>query len=126
MNSQQLQLVTFEQAKRLKELRFDWGVKSFYATNGRLYTTHYSCAESSNKINGYFSAPLIATALKWFRDVKKIGCSVNQVIIIGKISNRYSFSYNKTYGCQYSTIDFDTYEAAESALLDELLTILEK
>ena len=138
MNSQQLQLVNFEQAKRLKQLGFDWGTKDYYNNpipsctkkglnyNKMLYLPHYRFGGMEYNNGDSISAPTVPLALKWFRDVKMIGCSVTQVILIGKKSKEYTFSYNKTYGCDYCTHDFDTYESAESALLDELLTLIEK
>jgi len=146
MNSQQLQLVNFEQAKRLKQLGFDRECLCRYnvrkTKSGEKVTlakpptvrnyidwnNHwYNNKETFPNANSFLiSAPTIALALKWFRDVKMIGCSVTQVILIGKKSKEYTFSYNKTYGCDYCTHDFDTYESAESALLDELLTLIEK
>jgi len=135
MNTKELPLVTFEQAKRLKKLGFDWEIFEFYAENGNSNhwkNAKYDMPKNWNIMHDYksydifYSAPTVALALKWMRDVKGIRCSLNQVLIFGKTSNRYSFSYNKTYGCEYCTQEFDTYESAESTLLDELLRILEK
>jgi hypothetical protein len=57
----QLQLVTFEQAKRLKAAGFDWETKDTYliAGDGMTY-------------NVVISKPTIAHALMWFREVH--GC----------------------------------------------------
>ena len=68
-----LQLVSLEQAKKLKELGFDWEVNHNYNTfedcnelcNG--YKNNYNIGKRFN-----ISAPSVAIALKWFRDVKVI------------------------------------------------------
>ena len=120
MNKKQLQLVTFEQAKRLKALGFDWSAYNFYdATQDNLLCLNpLVCFVSNhNKSKTKISAPTVALALKWFSDVKKIRHSV-------QINNGY---YGFISGEDlWESKDFSTYESAESALLDELLTILEK
>ena len=59
----QLQLVTFKQAKKLKEAGFDWKVYYWYNSDGSL-----SCFVENldrNTKNMGVSAPNIALALKW-------------------------------------------------------------
>ena len=106
MNTKQLQLVTFEQEAKLKALGFDWIPK---------FTRQL---------------PAVALALKWLRDVKNIQSDVNyieiarlspKIIYKGRYQNNVLYEYIEKF-----TNSFDTYEAAESALLDELLTVLEK
>ena len=122
----QLQFVTYEQSKKLKELGFDWEVASFYFRDGKFYKKGLSELKGFKGWKGWYyweatknsrySAPTVALALKWFRDVKK---AIPQI---------YRNSDNNVWlvfdGVHYNTIgSFDTYEAAESALLDELLKI---
>ena len=75
-----LQLVTSTQAKRLKALGFDWGVTAYYQHTSGDDTLEYVYQKPTN-INGRstgnwseYSAPTVAEALKWVRDVKKIVC----------------------------------------------------
>jgi len=111
-------------------LGFNWEVSEFYTEFGEFHDRSGIKFRNQDRLmNGVIStisASTVALALKWFRDEKKIRSSINQVLLLGKQSEQYTFSYNKTYGCQYGINNFDTYELAESALLDELLTILEK
>ena len=133
MNENQLQIVNYSQAVLLRKFGFDWECNRYYygypqtKLNPKgLPNLGYCEKRNSNITKGNYSAPTVALALKWFRDVKGIGCSVTQVISIGKKSTYYSYSYNLTYGCQFSIDRFDTYESAENALLDELLNLLEQ
>jgi hypothetical protein len=133
MNTEQLQLVTFERAKRLKELGFDWLCDFYYAEKGK-YLIERPCNNSAAGMNckeaPYFAVPTVALTLKWIRDEKKIICFTSawytprgrdkkykwmwqgRIIIINKHPEETNF--------------YDSYESAESALLDKLLTILEK
>jgi len=118
MNTKELQLVTFEQAKRLKKAGFNWLTEDFYDKKGIYLIDIEKC---QNKRQNRYSAPTIALALKWFRDEK------NQ---IGTVSIRYAGENTlKGFVGYINTGEIyvlaDAYESAESALLDELLDILE-
>jgi hypothetical protein len=114
MNNQ-LQLVSFEQAKRLKEAGFDWDVHIAYFNN----TPMSGAFMNRNVIPDHYSAPAVALALKWFRDVKGFDYS----IIKGMIPFEYSYTLlNGLYGKFY----IKGCEATENALLDKLLTLIEK
>ena len=133
MKTKELQYVTFEQAKKLKEIGFDYEVTHFYVKediNKKLFAfwNHATmCINSEKNYNhkdykGYISSPTVALALKWFRDEK------NQ---IGYVSVRYAGNNTLKGFVGYINIGeiyvlADTYEAAESALLDKLLDILKK
>ena len=112
---EELQVISCEQAKRLKELGFDKEVR--YIGNRLAFATP------------------ISFALKWFRDKWKIPSSVNSVWTdnIEHIVYRYCF-WESEKGNHYNhsddnTTDFEeysTYELAESALLDALLEYCEE
>ena len=127
MNSQELQLVNYEQAKRLKELGFDWNVSNYYNAKYEIEKV-LECVNFNDNFYSEtrrferFSAPTVALALKWFRDVKEVFNGVcYSPFMDGK--RRYNGIFTNE---DRETTSFDTYESAESALLDELLTILEK
>ena len=126
MNTErQLQLVTFKQAKRLKQVGFNWWTyRLFYNDTGELSNRMTGCF---NEEKEYVSAPSVQLALKWMRDVKGIPCSVGYYD-----TNEHSYSYRKD-GIFHTTLlrriedrFFYTFELAETELLDELLTLLEK
>ena len=130
MKNNKLQIVNYNQAQRLKAAGFDWDTVSHF------YTELHSDIVEINPftIQKYqhheiFFAPSVALALKWMRDVKGLfGYVIFNRETFSKGYWWYYFSFSdKTIskGCEISFIK-STYEAAESALLDELLTILEK
>jgi hypothetical protein len=111
----ELQLVTFEQAKKLKELGFDWKTHFYYVNNGEiqygLQNYFISRNTDSNNTVGNIDAPSPALALKWFRDVK------NQFYDIGYSTDEN----NELIWCNGGLKEYKTYEEAESALLDRLI-----
>jgi len=117
MNENQLQLVTFEQAKRLKNFGFDWECNAKYEYE--LITDNIDLFNYNSQFWTY-SAPTVALALKWFRDVHVEKIS----ILIDKLFN-YSGEYFDGKDEWIGTVSFKIYEEAESALLDELLTTYE-
>jgi len=130
----ELQLCSFGQAIRLKKAGFDWNVTHFYIKTDRSkeaypFWVNYGCYQYgidpqnfNSKLwtfKGVFSAPTVALALKWFRDEKKI----QNAVCIKDYDGNFDYYYIVP---SESCDDYDTYELAESALLDELLNILEK
>jgi hypothetical protein len=124
MNTKQLQIVTYEQAKRLKQLGFDWKVNHFISHEDMNPDGEHSEIKLGDRLFDYnhfsdtFSAPTVALALKWIRDEKGIKYTLVGYMQFGE-------------GCYIHSIDWQndrhkTYEAAEKTLLDALLTVLEK
>lgn len=125
-------LVTFEQAKRLKELGFHNDVLHFYKDDGGLYELEYfdrewsfgisSILDDRNYYKGEYNAPSISEALDWFREEKRVRCAVSMHTHSGNCDFVYYISY---YSCSIqNTIvkdRFKTYSEAESALLDALI-----
>jgi hypothetical protein len=116
----QLQLVTFEQAKRLKKLGFDWKCGSCYDTQGKAWDL---VGNIHSITYPDISAPTVALALKWAEDEKKIKSGLSPAHVSGTI--RYIWWYSVNGGID-SASDGKEKEAAESDLLDEVLTILEE
>jgi hypothetical protein len=120
----QLQIVSFEQAKSLKKAGFDWKVSGYYSIEtdlcNQIKAGEYYTGMSINTCNCGFcaSAPTVALALKWFRDEKETNSCV---LPIGIPVRYYQF---RVQGNLWSG-NFKTYEEAESVLLDELLRLLE-
>lgn len=124
-------LVTFEQAKKLKELDFHNDVLHFYKDDGGLHELEYFDREWSfgvsmmlddcNYHKGKYNAPTIHEALEWFRGVKGIECAVN---LYQDDTIEDCIYY---VGC-YKDCDVIrrigmrlTHSIAESALLDEVM-----
>jgi hypothetical protein len=127
MNEKQLPIVTFEQAKILKALGFNYMVaESYNAFSETLQNTNPYCRDFNSKVStvqGHevISAPTVALALKWLRGEKGMIFLIN-VRIDPKV---YSGVWLAESGFFETTDRYEDYESAESALLDELLTILE-
>ena len=126
-----LQIVSREQAIRLCEVGFDWETRFFYNKIGKHADTIGVQSEQYyqnwNKGKVYVSAPSIALALKWFRDVKEIHNTVNIHHIRDGFGEIFKYKGVKDFSNLFLTQTeeiFDNYEAAESALLDELLDLV--
>jgi hypothetical protein len=119
MNNQQLQLVTYKQAKRLKEAGFDWLTYHYYSSIKEL-----CCNQSFQNFNDNgiwsISAPTVALALKWFRDEKGVFGN-----IIGAYCDGKEFYWNEVFinNEWVENQNFDSYEDVESNLLDRLLSM---
>jgi hypothetical protein len=118
MEEKQLQLVSYEQAKRLESLGFDWETHDMYWSDGDLGDCmglfNHNIEDLYNEKT--YSAPPVALALKWLRDKKKLFGYVYR----WTICNKYCFSFYLDNEIKYGQL-FETWEDAEIALLDELL-----
>jgi hypothetical protein len=80
MEEKRLQLVTFEQAKKLKELGFDWEVEnSYHGDNGGFI--YLSGRYNYNEIDSCYSAPRIHAALKWIMFERKHNCPSDAIAL---------------------------------------------
>ncbi|MCL2650300.1 MAG: hypothetical protein FWD60_04635 [Candidatus Azobacteroides sp.] len=129
MNSQQLQLVTYEQAKRLKELGFDWKT-DYRFTNGHENLLHNLSFNNHNSDRLDISVPTVPLALI-FIESKFSMFGYVQPDFPNQVNKRIAGITFKTEWIKF--IDsgkyneaFDTTEEAQSAVLDELLTLIEK
>jgi hypothetical protein len=134
MKEKELQLVTFEQAKKLSNVGFDGKTNYYFRPYNSIpfySTSRYNFNECNDDINvGSYqcSAPTVALALKWIRDEKEIKSEIRFYYQNSNYQDCYYQGFIDISNHKYLdyTNHFDTYEEAESALLDELLTILEK
>ena len=125
MNEKQLQLVNFEQANRLDRSGFDWECDRAYhlATHEAEYVQLRNYNSHTGKLLA-ISAPTVACALKWCRDVKFITYEI-EVCRVGTYTCRYVNTRDEFVNANGGKV-YNNYEAAESALLDELLNLIEK
>lgn len=128
--------VSFEQAKALKELGFDWEVSHFYGLNEanepklcRLPDT-LGGQDNHNKYHGNFSAPTLSQAQKWLREKEiEVGVFAN---FDGELPNgKWVWLMRKFNTHLYDTvftedINYDTYEQALSAGIDKALELLKE
>ena len=133
MYKEKLQLCSFEQAEKLKELGFNWACTDFYAIDegGIKYADRHPT--DHNFFPQRVSAPAIVLALKWFRDVKGIPNSVRMTCYhedeerMSYWSDFWKPVFNSERSGNWHNLLYTppkpryTYEQAESLLLDELL-----
>jgi len=121
-DTNQLSLVTYEQAKRLKEFGFNWSTfRAFTQEFGQDKTEPYGaiCTYMTWDDDYYTRQPDVALALKWFRDVKGMIYHINPCFD-NEIGEFTGYDIHIEYPGMRSNEDiFSAYEAAESALLDE-------
>lgn len=131
--------VTFEQAVKLKELGFNWDVSYFY-TQGELRSNNDTfCSDDGiviyiddlmSDMNNYmihvYSAPTLAQAQKWLREVK--GCKI--LITAGDIDKEHygwDIKYKDIWLGDVEHGNFmESYEEALSDAIDEALDIIQE
>jgi hypothetical protein len=144
IKEKKLQLVSFGQAARLQDFGFEWQTtySYFFRETGWVVEKGYKI-RSKIVFKGcereYVSIPVptVALALKWFNYTRHIVGFVFPGIKIYKYMYQNCLEIKmEKHRLEYNCIDrtskpiimskktFNNYEAAESALLDELLTIL--
>ena len=111
----ELHLVTFDQAKRLKAAGFNWFAPAWYHPNGEdLFPgTHLNHSQ-----NEAVSAPTVALALKWMRDVKGVlyEIRISGELFRGAVLTDGHWSFTRYY---------ERWDRVESAVLYELLSMIE-
>ena len=124
MNEKRLQSVTYEQAKRLKRLGFNYETDDYTFPNYDYICTGQKYRDWNYPQNGEcISVPTVALTLKFIRDKKGL---------YGLIDRNPAH----WYFCICNMVDgivvvesydlYNDYEDVENALLDELITLLEE
>lgn len=120
-------IVTYEQAKRLKEIGYNGIVRNYYEPE--IYDNVFSGLPSDyNTLLRYegkrVSAPTVSEALDYLREEKRVACCVR---LSWYEENKYYPEYAKG-GFMISDRKnlFDTHPIASSALLTAVLDYLEK
>lgn len=128
-----LELCSFELAKMLKEVGFDWSTYVYFDLNNPFTSNRYVVNDGySVKINyndnnrlkqNTFSAPTIELAKMWFREVHDQIIEVNRVLSGHKLGYVFKATYNDN-GVIKSLNEFDTYNQALSAGLKEACKLI--
>lgn len=121
-----LQIVTIEQAEKLKELGFDLPADRYYEKDdGRIVFVPYNTENINSHIDFpvYISAPTVAFAIKWLRDEKDCNVIVNAAIM-GNGKKMYDIDYFYGNIKDAHAGIYNTYEEAESAGLTDILDYL--
>lgn len=134
-------IVTFEQAKKLKDIGFDYSDgndQTYYHQNGELVTYQYwdyynDCPD--DPLDSDIPAPTVSDALDWVREEKRVACGVHPYAIYEDMPDgdqhfvKWGYKYVAFQGLsEWQNMNkevFDTHPLASSALLDAVLTYLE-
>ena len=111
------------QALRLKELGFDKPIRDNYREKQVVIS---AAARDWNDLPWALSAPTHAEALQWFREKKGLHGWVEPFVT--HLFNRWTYCITiKNVGLTaLGSAIYPTHPEAESALIDKLITILEK
>lgn len=122
--------VSFEQAKVLKELGFDWECNHWYhpLEPDKIIECQTYC--NHNSFERPYSAPTLAQAQKWLREVKGItilvNISTNKETYITKKVFYFKWFNGEFIFCGVPKYHYATYEEALSAGIDKMLEILKE
>ncbi len=113
----ELQLVTFEQAKALKELGFDEYLDIYYDIDNCLN----SCYSDEAKPRKY-DAPTLELVAKWLREEKEIFICPHKATKVSKAVCTIYYPVNTNIHTEYEI--FDDYDEALSWGIDKAIEIL--
>lgn len=119
------EFVKYEQALTLKEIGFKEDCFGYYSNGELVYNNHTNNAMQRFR----YSAPLKQQALRWFRDIHKlrgfIGWRPNRkkydCHIVDMTLDGMAYVKERTFKKFNEDPIFDTYEEAESAVIDLLI-----
>lgn len=125
--------VSFEQAKALKELGFDWETLSCYL---HVYEGEHGWRfrmlerlKSRNDPKDYtcLAAPTLAQAQKWLREIKGIDITIDHVYHRLDTGDKVMYGLHIGNQSTFKTefyLNYDSYEEALSAGIDKALELL--
>jgi hypothetical protein len=118
--------VNYTQALALKELGFTETSFAGYELieNGELWIGNIGGSEQFNR-EYYIPAPLKSQVFKWFRDQGFDFAIMDNHKDLGKFYGGYIKEVNKEFGKSFGS-NFSTYEEAESACIDRLISLISK
>ena len=118
--------VTFDQAKKLKELGFDWGCIHWYHTNEeheKKLIKAFDYANHSGLSPRALSAPTLSQVQKWLREVKNIVVLATCNLDYEKGHEWYWF-IDKDVNIEDPEHAYETYEAALEAGINKALEFI--
>jgi hypothetical protein len=135
MENNQLPSLTFEQAKRAKNVGFDWPTNELITPDNKVWSPEniHKAHSGDYGFGTFIKCPENALFLQWAREVRGIANAVSL-----DIHEDEPHLFFKGYKWQYYVMasdfivsvkeasHFETYPQAETALIYEILNILEK
>ncbi|MCL2040386.1 MAG: hypothetical protein FWG85_08185 [Bacteroidetes bacterium] len=128
MGNKTLQIVSYEQAQKLKKLGFDWECYLAYriADNEFGKKSNEPVSYQGAVLEDYAHAPSVALALKWFRNVKRVNGSVFQAVSMHWHGLLSKYGANPDEDVRIYSEPHIWYEHAETDLLDRLILFAEE
>lgn len=122
-----LQLVTFEQAKALKELGFPQGTTNKFYYKSVDETFDYWDIQQYSTEKDFYAAPVLELVTKWLREEKDIDLWVRPLYSWNAKEGEHKAGYHFEGDWQNETItSYPTYEEALSAGIDKAIEILKE
>ena len=117
--------VTYEQAKTLKDLGFDWECNHWYHIDEKILNTSHDYANHNVLSPKALSAPTLNQAQKWLREVKGIKVYIKPLFSSEEYEYCISFKF-RGYGGDEEYGVKKTWESALSAGINEAIKLLKK
>lgn len=122
-NKKELQLVNFEQAKKLKEMGYDYPTNTFFEDE-KSRVSHRSY-DYNLFLEGYnvISQPTIQQAFMWLRNEKKLLISINPDLSSTVAFDKFCYRIYNEFELKIKQEHILTYEQAESEALNKALEL---
>ena len=113
-------MVTFDQAKMLKELGFDVPTKLYLTEIYHYHSVNKGVTKNHNESECAYSTPDVHVALQWIREKFGVYCGI--VPDMWTYRGKAIFQGKLNLSCPYEimTDNCESYHLAESILLDKL------
>jgi hypothetical protein len=130
MENNQLPRLNFDQAKRAKNVGFDWPTIELITPDNKVWSPEniHKAHSGDYGFGTFIKCPENALFLQWARDAKGLHGIIDMSIensnwgyCVQDINN-----LEDTPVWSYAFFDGDSHASAETALIDEILNILEK
>lgn len=121
--------VSYEQAKTLKELGFDWKCYTFYHLDNWCGLSSSGMYENHNMFKMCFSAPTLAQAQKWLREkgiIVLVGYEPYKYWLIENNGPKWKYYINSKDSIHHSMAEFNSYEQSLSEGIDKALKLMKK
>lgn len=122
--------VSFEVAKLLKKLGFDWDTYNAYNKDGVFADKNRSLI-TWNHFSDYYSAPTLEVAQRWLREVKEIDVVISRAMQWKQFYYSIEHEENRTSKIDFMSLNKDLWwfkyeEALEAGINKALEIILEE
>jgi hypothetical protein len=124
MENNQLPSLTFEQAKKAKNVGFDWPTNELITPDNKVWSPEniHKAHSGDYGFGTFIKCPENALFLQWAREVN----GLHGWTELNELKWRYCWHGVADRWNMKGRFEFETHPQAETALIDEILNILEK